>query len=848
MAYIASTFTFGTKQQGAFSGIFAWINEDWSKAKRIFLPPSCSGIEGRPSHDVYVNRTYIVGGFTQNMLIDEMFRACVQGISPPHPPVVSAGAGAVAQIGYLRFYDEITGERSSLSPGTEFTGNTTRSWSTLPSSVPAEVINIEGDATIANGYVQGVEGVTNFQDLRPGDRIALVSGQTRWAQVRSIQSPVFMTIDDTTMAGTSQLLVKPFSRVSHVELWVSVGGALPRFILRVRIGTTSITESVATLALGEAFVDSYEPMPRGSYNVIYNSRQIVAGVPGQLDRVFVSQIGFPERYGGLNFQTKYGEPTVGLIRTRDYVIVLCPDSSYRLQGYTEDDFVMQGLEPKMGGIGHAVNAVCGGRVFIPSREQIQVFDGSFHDAMPQRSREWASKLKAYADAFQMGRGIVDPTGQTYRFLPFALRQPSSGGELVIGSPGEGVAELCPGHLVVADPKVITDEKIYMGQSYSPSYGPMMFYFSDRQDPPLQAFPYDDPIDYGPNSDSIDNVIYSEQDGIGLVGGFYNDYSVQPTVPWTTLKRFKRGSPPEMLAKMDALIGGVTLTELTNILRYEGVLYALSAQAGAYRIVDVPDQATGLPMTFIQEPPIPPQDHKPNGMLLEYNGDLWALGGWGGGGPAIACYKRAGTWNLFIADLFPDPPGWQALSYIHDAVVFKGAIYVLGWNGGGPIWSGGLFRITPDGLQDYTFGQVSSRYGQALCVFRDKLYLLRTPSPVEPDFTQYKVIVSSWDGVDPIQANEIPWVDEKVLSDQFGHLIFDGFNYNFPPYHLFFGGFHDTLRLCIATPTGWACPVNWYSAPEGGENIGGTWISHEAWNDATYGALPWHHPNQRAGAF
>ena len=411
--------------RGNFSGVVYQITPDWAVVKRTYFPPNCSAliIDHPVSGDNYGPRQYLVGGFTANILVDEEFRCLRQGIRGPNTiPSVSVGAGTNAQVCYTRFFDEVTGERSPLSEGKAVTGDLVRVWTNLPTDVPDEQIVIEGTASIAAGVVTGIAAKTNFGDLRPGDRIAIATDLTRWAQIRTLTSTTSMTIDDTAMATAGAALVcKPVSRVSHVELWVSVFGGLPRFIARLRIGTTSFTESTATLALGEAEVTSFEAMPYGTINLFYNDRQLVSGVDGHRDTVYLSAIGFPERWEGLSFRTAYGEPIVGMFRFRDYVVLLCPRSSYKLQGYTEDDYVRTVLEAKIGGLGHLSNAVAETRAFVPSADGVQIFNGAFHPAIPTRNREWQKDYGANRPAWESGFAIVNPNDETYQFYPNPLR-------------------------------------------------------------------------------------------------------------------------------------------------------------------------------------------------------------------------------------------------------------------------------------------------------------------------------------------------------------------------------------------------------------------------------------------
>jgi hypothetical protein len=362
---------------------------------------------------------YMVGGHTANLVIDEEFRCFRQGLPVLQPPTVSSGAGAINQIAYLRPYDEVTGERGPLSEGTEFTGDLNRSWTAIPTEIPTEIVIIEGLVTFAAGTVTGTNGKANFDQLRPGDRVAKATDLTRWGRVRTLASSNSMVIDDTAIAGAGvELVAKTVSRVSHIELWLSVSGALPRFIMRVRIGTTSVTESTATLALGEAETTSFQALPYGTINAFYNNRQIVAGVEGHLNTLFLSPVGFPERDEGLRLQTRYGEPIVGLLLYRTVVIVITPKSLYVTQGFTDEDFELQPLDPKIGGMGHHCNWVDeDGIAYIPSKKGVTVWNGAPHDGLPTRRSEWVSDFVANRLAYQLGFAAYNENDGTGQFYP-----------------------------------------------------------------------------------------------------------------------------------------------------------------------------------------------------------------------------------------------------------------------------------------------------------------------------------------------------------------------------------------------------------------------------------------------
>lgn len=408
--------TAGTSGSNVVGGMSA-VSYDFNVIQRLYLPPGVRSLNRNGSAFTYQERQYGVGMYSQNVVVDEHLRVSPQGAPAPQAaPGLSVGAGATDQIGYISYYDELTDERTSISAGTAVTGNTTRSWSSLPTTVPGEVVIIEGTATFVAGAVTGTK--TNFGDLRPGDKVAVSTALNRYTTIRSITDDTHMTVDDTGIASAGVSLVhKPVSRYSHVELWVAVAGALPRLAARVPLGTTSFSEATATLLLGEAFIDNFEPMPNGSMSVAYADRQLIAGNFNSPDELFLSQTFFPERYGGTSFKTRFGEPITGLVKMRDYVLVLTPNSSYILQGYSEDDLTFTVSEPELGGFGHTCNVVVWGKAYIPNNRGYWLFNGAWHQLITDRLTEWQESYKTYSKAFENAWTVYNPDDLTIQFMP-----------------------------------------------------------------------------------------------------------------------------------------------------------------------------------------------------------------------------------------------------------------------------------------------------------------------------------------------------------------------------------------------------------------------------------------------
>lgn len=366
----------------------------------------------------YNGRYYAVGGHSDNLVIDEHYRCSRQGIVPPTiTPSVAVGAGATDQICYLSYWDELTDERSSLSGGKAVTGNTTRAWTNLPTTVPGDTFRFLNTVSCTSGVISS----TTLSDVvRPGDRIGLSNAPTRIARVRSIVAGTSVTLDDTNAAlnGAGQTVtIYPKTRPSHLELWVSVAGALPRLAMRVRLGTTSVTESTATLALGEAFLSNFERFPVCTMNAFYQDRQLMAGDERNRDTLYLSDLFFPERFGGLTFKTRNGDPITAIVGQRDYALVFTLESCYMLKGYTEDDLEFRLIDLEVGAMGHLATTVVQGIPIVTNRRGWYAFIGSFQHLNGGRRTEWQRYYENNTVGWSRGFIVHNPNDFTYQFWP-----------------------------------------------------------------------------------------------------------------------------------------------------------------------------------------------------------------------------------------------------------------------------------------------------------------------------------------------------------------------------------------------------------------------------------------------
>jgi hypothetical protein len=381
----------------------------------IPLPFGISSVTWPTSSTVYEGRTYYCGGFTYNLLLDEHHRLLKQGIRGPEEPPAIAGAAGSGNIAYLSWYDELTGERSPLSMGTVISNAVPRTW-TLPARPPDDVFVADGSMTNnGDGHIHADSPAARTYYFRPGDRVGFpdAAANLSYLLVNEIGSAGALTTDGfgTTPAAASGVVGLPVSRCSHLELWLSVSGGLPQLVMRVALGTTTVVESVATADLGEAYIGAFERFPRCTMNVIWNDRQILAGDPDHPDTVYLSDLFQPERYSGLNFRTRTGEPATGLLALRDYCLVFTRDQTFMLQGYSETDFELTMVEQSLGSIGHLCNAVLHGAAYIWTEKGPYMYNGAWHALSPENDFTVPA-----IDTAMWVRGVVDPESNTYSVI------------------------------------------------------------------------------------------------------------------------------------------------------------------------------------------------------------------------------------------------------------------------------------------------------------------------------------------------------------------------------------------------------------------------------------------------
>jgi len=169
-----------------------------------------------------------------------------------------------------------------------------------------------------------------------------------------------------TLTGTEQRVwalpgAAPESRVTHVVLFASVDGALPKEVVELGISITSYTENTATGALGDPPpVDSDSNLkqargvpPSTRFVVKYHHRAWYSGDPSHPARWWYSELHEFESVGSLNYvEHLETETVVGGGAAGDHIVSFGQTVSYAIQGWDETDLRIYKLSPSIGLTSH----------------------------------------------------------------------------------------------------------------------------------------------------------------------------------------------------------------------------------------------------------------------------------------------------------------------------------------------------------------------------------------------------------------------------------------------------------------------------------------------------------------
>lgn len=324
--------------------------DDLDQFQELVQPTGFKMTETRPSVAGYNGRAYYTNAGSDNVMVDEHYRVLFQGLLPPNVvPTLVAGGG--------------TGITAS------------------------EVVAIA------------------WWDMFTDE----------WSPLSAVSGTVSLSNQNETVGNIPATPNDP--RATHVGIFCSRDGAAFRLATKRQVGVTSVTSAVATLSLtsitGITSGNTFERFPRCAYNTFYHDRQVMAGDARFPDTVYVSEVGFPERYTGLSFRTRNGEPIVALASNRDVCLVFTPFSYYILRGFTDEDMVLTLGDSDIGCIGHHTCQVVNDRIFWCNDKGAWLYNGSPHLIMKDRQVEWQRLYAEFPTEFEDAFSVVDPNESTY---------------------------------------------------------------------------------------------------------------------------------------------------------------------------------------------------------------------------------------------------------------------------------------------------------------------------------------------------------------------------------------------------------------------------------------------------
>lgn len=231
------------------------------------------------------------------------------------------------------------------------------------------------------------------------------------------------------------------SRTTHVALYRSVDGAIPRLAGEVTYGTTTLTENVETDSLGrelpvrigadgQAEVDwnARGQVPYCKINTNYHRMMFYAGDPNHPERIYHSLIDEPEAVNvdeadGTFLVTLDGEPVIGMFRHGDELIIGCnnPPAFYAVQGYSETDLQIRKISNFYGLLSHHSQCYIGPNSDLWFADPMQgpcMYNGSFRWLFRDRAKVWTDYAKANPTLIEGCWAVQDRVRRAYKlFIP-----------------------------------------------------------------------------------------------------------------------------------------------------------------------------------------------------------------------------------------------------------------------------------------------------------------------------------------------------------------------------------------------------------------------------------------------
>ena len=347
--------------------LFKMTEGDTTKTA-VTLPDLITGSDTPPVFQMFNNRMYIAGAFSDILVFTEYEDAKKAGLTAPGTPPSVASSGSGSLVGPMRPFitfvdisdDGVDLVESNPVGGAQvtFSGGASRVWSDIPATGP--------------------------------------------------------------------------DRATHVRGYISAFGGIPRRVFTRVIGTTSVTESMSTAFLaqqpalpndGSRVLYNRLPPPYCKYIFRAKRRMFYAGDPNHPSRIWWSEIDEPEAVGELSFEeTRDGEPITGLARWNDQLLVFCDGATYELQGWTDGtdgippDLRLNKLITGPGCISHHSIVDINDRLWYADRDGPRSYAGGFrYHGLAIRSA-WRTDFNANESAYLRSQAVDDKFYNCYVLL------------------------------------------------------------------------------------------------------------------------------------------------------------------------------------------------------------------------------------------------------------------------------------------------------------------------------------------------------------------------------------------------------------------------------------------------
>jgi hypothetical protein len=221
-------------------------------------------------------------------------------------------------------------------------------------------------------------------------------------------------------------------RATHVVLFASVDGALPKEVVELVVGTITYTDNVTVAALGDpppVDPDGNLRQARGippyaRFVVKYHRRSWWGGDPRYPSRWWYSELDEFESVGSLNYLEHLEKETVvGAGATEDFFLSCGTSTSYGIQGWDESDFSIAKVDPSIGTLSHFGIVNIGGVLWVPTEFGVDLFvPGAGYRPLMHKNLQsyWQDEYKANPAAFENCIAANDGVSLVYKLLiPYA---------------------------------------------------------------------------------------------------------------------------------------------------------------------------------------------------------------------------------------------------------------------------------------------------------------------------------------------------------------------------------------------------------------------------------------------